>query len=88
MDTLQLTGSEEIISDYIARNVNLSHINYDMRIFESGLVNSLFAIELMTFLENTFGIKIRIDDLDMENFQSVNLMALFVKSKQEGGKDA
>ncbi|MHB1392530.1 MAG: acyl carrier protein [Clostridia bacterium] len=88
MDTLQLTGSEEIISDYIARNVNLAHINYDMRIFESGLVNSLFAIELMTFLENTFGIKIRIDDLDMENFQSVNLMALFVKSKLEGGKDA
>ncbi|MGE5632107.1 MAG: acyl carrier protein [Caulobacteraceae bacterium] len=87
MYTSQPIKLEEIISDYIVRNVNLTQIDNDMRIFESGLVNSLFAIELMTFLEKSFGIKIRIDDLDMENFQSVNLIVKFVENKLKGEKN-
>jgi methoxymalonate biosynthesis acyl carrier protein len=75
---------QDIIRDYIIENVNLQELDDDFDIFEAGLVNSLFAIELMTFLEKAFDIKITMDDLDMENFKTVNSTGRFVQRKREG----
>ncbi|MEC2849591.1 acyl carrier protein [Bacillus cereus] len=50
--------------------------------FEEGLVNSLFAIQLMTFLEKEFAIKVTMDDLDMDNYKSVNSIGNFIRNKQ------
>jgi methoxymalonate biosynthesis acyl carrier protein len=77
----QLT--QDIIKNYILENVNLPELDNDFDIFETGIVNSLFAIELMTFLEKEFTIKVTMDDLDMENFKSVNATTQFVQMKQE-----
>ncbi|MED2002549.1 acyl carrier protein [Brevibacillus laterosporus] len=74
--------TEKMISDYIMDHVNVDELDYDFLIFEEGLVNSLFAIQLMTFLEKTFNIKITMDDLDIENYRCVNAISKFVKSKQ------
>jgi methoxymalonate biosynthesis acyl carrier protein len=57
-------------------------LNDDDNLFESGIVNSLFAVQLMTFLEKTFIIEVTMDDLSMENFESVNATSLFVERKQ------
>jgi methoxymalonate biosynthesis acyl carrier protein len=75
---------QDIIRNYIMENVNLQDLNDDFDIFEAGLVNSLFAIELMTFLEKAFNIKVTMDDLDMENFKTVNSTGRFVQRKREG----
>jgi len=75
---------QDIIRNYIMENVNLQDLNDDFDIFEAGLVNSLFAIELMTFLEKVFNIKVTMDDLDMENFKTVNSTGRFVQRKREG----
>ena len=40
--------------------------------FESKFVNSLFAMRLVNFLEQLFDIKIGLDDLSIENFNSIN----------------
>jgi acyl carrier protein len=71
------------IRNYIMENVNLQELDDDYDIFEAGLVNSLFAIELMTFLEKAFNIKVTMDDLDMENFKTVNSTGSFVQRKKE-----
>jgi acyl carrier protein len=63
-------------------NVSLSELDDDLDIFESGVVNSLFAIELMTFLEKAFSIKVTMDDLDMDNFKTVNATSAFVQRKK------
>jgi methoxymalonate biosynthesis acyl carrier protein len=75
---------QDIIRNYIMENVNLQELDDDFDIFEAGLVNSLFAIELMTFLEKAFDIKVTMDDLDMENFKTVNSTGRFVQRKKEG----
>ena len=75
---------QDIIRNYIMENVNLQELDDDYDIFEAGLVNSLFAIELMTFLEKAFDIKVTMDDLDMENFKTVNSTGRFVQRKKEG----
>lgn len=81
------TLPQDIIRRYILENVNIPDLDDEFDIFDAGIVNSLFAIELMTFLEKTFNIKVTMDDLDMENFKSVNATSEFVRRK-EGVKSA
>ncbi|MCP5106960.1 MAG: acyl carrier protein [bacterium] len=78
---------QDVIRGYILENTSVPELGDDFDIFESGLVNSLFAIELMTFLEKSFSVKVTMDDLDMENFKSVNAASQFVQRK-EGEKSA
>ena len=52
-----------------------------MELFNEGYVSSLFAIQLMMFIEKEFDIKIRVQDLDMDHFKSNNAIADFIKAK-------
>ena len=54
----------------------------DDNIFELGLVDSPFAIELVLFIEEEFEIEILDSDLDIENFVSVECIAEFIKRKK------
>jgi acyl carrier protein len=76
------SSSQEMIRSYILENINAPALADDFDIFEAGIVNSLFAIELMTFLEKSFSIKVTMDDLDMQNFKSVNAASQFVQRKK------
>lgn len=53
----------------------------DDDLFASGLVNSLFALELVLFVEGEFGIKIENEDLERDNFRTVNTLAQLVSRK-------
>jgi acyl carrier protein len=50
-------------------------------IFKLGFVSSLFAMQLVEFVEREFGIVVETDDLDVVNFQSVGAIARFAVSK-------
>jgi acyl carrier protein len=54
---------------------------YDDDIFKLGLANSLFALELVVYLEKTFNIRIENEDLDLANFNAVNRIEQFIKRK-------
>jgi len=69
------------VRSFILRSITLTELGDDDNLFESGIVNSLFAVQLMTFIEKTFDIEVESDDLDMENFKSVNAAAAFVLRK-------
>jgi len=51
-------------------------------IFEMGFVNSLFAMKLVNYIEEDFGIVVENDDLEISNFNSVNRITEFIESKQ------
>jgi acyl carrier protein len=53
----------------------------DEDIFALGFVNSLFAMQLVMFIEKDFGISIDNDDLDMKNFSSINSINEFIQQK-------
>ncbi len=81
----QSQSPQAVIRDYILENIGIQEMDDDFDIFEAGIVNSLFAIELMTFLERAFAIKVTMDDLDMGNFKSVNAASQFIRQKQGVG---
>ncbi|MFD1535394.1 acyl carrier protein [Nonomuraea guangzhouensis] len=49
--------------------------------FELGLADSLFALELVTFIEHRFGFTIEVEDLDLDNFRTVSRLSGFVARK-------
>jgi methoxymalonate biosynthesis acyl carrier protein len=72
----------ESVTKFLLSSINIANLNHDDNLFESGIVNSLFAVQLMTFLEKTFVLEIGMDDLDIENFKSVNATTAFVVRKK------
>jgi len=59
--------------------------NYELQededIFALGFVNSMFAMQLVLFVEQEFQITIGNEDLDVENFRTVNAIAQLVDRK-------
>lgn len=47
-------------------------------LFASGAVTSIFAMELVVHVEQTFGVTIEGDELNMENFRTVDAMVAMV----------
>ena len=75
---------KEAVRDFINGSINIDALGDDENLFESGIVNSLFAVQLMMFVERKFKIEIGMDDLDIENFKSINATASFVARKSAG----
>ena len=72
---------KKTITNFILSAINIVDLDDDDHLFETGIVNSLFAVQLMTFLEKTFHIEVTMDDLDIENFKSINAATDFVIKK-------
>lgn len=53
----------------------------DQDIFALGFVNSLFAMQLVLFVENEFGISVENEDLDIDNFRTINAIVDLVERK-------
>jgi acyl carrier protein len=71
----------DAIRGFILRSVSLPELRDDENLFETGIVNSLFAVQLTTFLEKTFGFEVTMEDLDIENFKSIAAATAFVVKK-------
>jgi acyl carrier protein len=84
MSTEDEKGIKEAVKRFILSSISIAQFDDDDNLFESGIVNSLFAVQLMTFIEKTFAIEVGMDDLDIENFKSLNATTGFVL-RQNGG---
>ncbi len=82
MNTTDEKLIREKVRAFILASIHVPDLADDDNLFESGIVNSLFAVQLMTFLEKTFAIEVGMDDLDIANFQSISASAEFVVRKQ------
>lgn len=60
--------------------------NYDLQdhedIFALGFVNSLFAMQLVLFVEKHFHITIDNEDLELDNFRTINALTNLVQRKK------
>ena len=77
MDTVQ-AKIKELLSHFF-RNRELG---VDEDIFASGFVNSLLAMQLVTFVEKEFDITIENEDLDIDNFRTINSIVNLVERKR------
>lgn len=73
---------ENNVRNFLGQFVSDTDIDGDHDLFASGMVNSLFAMQLVLFVEKQYGITVANEDLDYENFKSVNAIVGFIQAKQ------
>jgi methoxymalonate biosynthesis acyl carrier protein len=67
---------------FILPAITESALNDDDNLFR--LKDSLFAMELLTFVEGTFGIRVGPEDLSIQNFQTVDAICALIDRKLSG----
>lgn len=60
----------------------------DTDLFAAGGMSSLFAMQLVMFLESTFDVEIDGDDLKLDNFRTINAMAALVRRLRDRDRGA
>lgn len=53
----------------------------DAELFETGVLDSMGMVDLLTKLEERFGIEIDIDELDLDAFQTPASIAAFLRTQ-------
>ncbi|HVI45630.1 MAG TPA: acyl carrier protein [Chitinophaga sp.] len=83
METTTQTSAKTIIREFLQKRIG-SEIRFadEEDIFKLGLVNSLFALELVVFLENSFSIAVENEDLNLQNFNTVDNLEAFIQKKK------
>ena len=82
MDTRQ-----RIFQFFVDKN-KAEGLDYDTELLSSRHINSLFALQIVMFVEKEFGIKLGRKEISTENFHSINAIAALVDSHLTGGTDA
>jgi len=76
-----LDGVKVKLRDFITGYINHPGLKDDDNYFATRLINSMFAMQLVMFVEKEFGIKVESADLDINNFSSINAIAGLVERK-------
>jgi acyl carrier protein len=69
------------VREFLGRYVRHHEVRDEDDIFALGFVNSLVALQLVQFLEKEFGITVEDEDLDLDNFRSIDRIDGFVARK-------
>jgi methoxymalonate biosynthesis acyl carrier protein len=71
------------IRNFLSEHITSYDLQDDDDFFALGLANSLFAMQLVLFVEQEFDISIDGDDLNLDNFRTINAITDLVKRKTE-----
>lgn len=76
-----LTGEiREILAEKLLVEVDSNQSD----LLQAGLLDSLALIQLLVHLEERFGVKISLDELEIEDLRSVNSIARLIANLQTG----
>ena len=80
------TDVKKQIRQFISTNFPLAgrqtSVTDSESLFASGVVDSLGVLDLVTFVEDAFGIIVADEDLLAANFETIEQLAAFVHTKQ------
>lgn len=75
-------GLTDRIGRLFAETMNAQVPGGDTDLFESGALDSLGFVDLLARLEQEFGIRIAIGDIEIENFRCIEKIAEFVAKRK------
>lgn len=73
------------IKEFLSRFFKNHDLQPEEDIFALGFVNSLLAMQLVAFVEKEFGVRVEDEDLDLDNFRSINAISGLVAKKSGAG---
>jgi len=72
---------EEFIVREIALGRGIDSVAHDSDLLAGDVIDSLGIVQLISFLEGKYGIKVDDEDLDPENFRSVDSIVMLIEKK-------
>lgn len=87
MSEIQTALSAFIVKEFMADSADAVVLS-DEPLIREGIVDSLGIFLLITFLEERFGVKVRAEEVTIDNFQTLNAIERLVVSHQETGASA
>jgi acyl carrier protein len=79
------TEIEQRVRQYIVNNLRFfgspETLTSDYRLIDKGVLDSMAIFELISFLEDNYGIEVEDRELATENFESLNAIAKLVAAK-------
>jgi acyl carrier protein len=78
---MTLTTVRARIREFLLPHFGDHDLADDDDLFRLGYVNSLFAMQLVAFVQHEFGFEVTPEDLDMTNFRSVDALTRLTESK-------
>jgi acyl carrier protein len=63
-------------------SVSSAEIEYDTKIFDQGLLDSMGLLFLIEYLNETFQVEVKDHELDPENFESIEKITTFILKKK------
>ena len=69
------------IKNFLAQFFGSYDLSDDVDIFSLGFINSMFAMQLVLFIEKEFKITVENEDLDLANFRTVNAISHLIQKK-------
>jgi acyl carrier protein len=80
---------ESQIRRFVAENLLFSGDRFDhsddASFLDGGIIDSLGVIDLVTFVQVTFGLPVRTEDITRDNFDSVSNLAGYIRRKLPAG---
>ncbi|GEC88344.1 acyl carrier protein [Brevibacillus brevis] len=74
--------TKEQLKQFLHRFFRKPDLQDDDDIFALGFVNSLFAMQLVMFIETELGIELENQDIHLDNFRSINAILDLIRTKQ------
>jgi methoxymalonate biosynthesis acyl carrier protein len=87
MTAITAEGIEEALLSFLAERIKTT-VAPDQDLFKTGLVSSMFAMQLVVHLEERYDIAIIGPDLTLDNFRTVQAMTSLVLRLRSAPDDA
>jgi methoxymalonate biosynthesis acyl carrier protein len=75
-------GVSERVQQLFLETLNVQVPSEEADLIESGLIDSLALVELLFAIEREFSVSLPLDDLEIENFRSVNRISEVIVGAQ------
>lgn len=72
----------ERVRDFVTGQLGEPDIAPDEDLFDSGLASSLFAVQIVMWVERSYHLKVTRDELDIARFRSIEAIAAFVAGRR------
>lgn len=78
-----MTLTETQLLSFLKETLNVDgDVSLESELFSSGALDSVAMLQLITFVEETAGVRVRPEDVTLENFDSAQRILRFAESQQ------
>lgn len=74
------------VQGFLAQHFGNRQLRDNDDIFASGFVNSMFAMQIILFIEKEFKITIENEDLELANFHTIEAISALVERKRSASQ--